>query len=256
MDRKLYDYLPMFLHTVQELMALMNAQQPEADALWQATDDVMNERYVDSSTEYGVKRWESILQITPKAIETMTERKNRIKQRIGLILPYTLPWLRTSLASQYGADNFSAYLEKYVLYLAVNPSDEDSTRTLDALLESLQEIKPTNVILRAAFRFVHGIALGKVFSHYMTEAPLCGTLFCGTFPDISSIGESFINALAVDAELSGYPSDAAFCDEHLSGVYPETAAIGEAFTHAATIAAKLNNYPATAAFCGAAYCGE
>lgn len=211
MDRNLYDYLPAFLHTVQELMALMNAQQPEADALWQATDDVMNERYVDSSTEYGVARWESILQITPKALETLSERKARIKQRIGLILPYTLPWLKTSLASQFGAENYSVYLEKYTLYLAVNPTEEDDAKTLAALLESLREIKPANIILQAAFRFTHGLTLGKVFSHYLSASPLCGLLVCGTYLGISSLGESFANAATISATLNGYPANAAFC---------------------------------------------
>lgn len=211
MDRKLYDYLPAFLHTVQELMAIMNAEQPEADALWKATDDVMNERYVDSSTEYGVKRWESILQITPKAIESLTERKARIKQRIGLILPYTLPWLKTSLAAQFGADKYSVWLDKYTLYLAVNPTDEDTARTLNTLIESLAEIKPQNIILRAAFRFVHKIMLGKGFSHYLSESHLCGVLLCGTYPAIASLGESYSNAAAIAAQFSNYPANAAAC---------------------------------------------
>ena len=107
MDRQLYDYLPAFLHTVQELMEIMRAEQPEFDLLWKATDDVMNERYVDTATAYGVERWEMILQITPKASETLEIRKARIKQRIGLILPYTLPWLKTSLAAQFGEDKYS-----------------------------------------------------------------------------------------------------------------------------------------------------
>lgn len=211
MDRHLYDYLPAFLHTVHELMAIMQAEQPEFEALWKATDDVMNERYVDSATIYGVQRWESILQITPKATETLEERKSRIKQRIGLILPYTLPWLKTSLAAQFGADNYSVELDKYVLYLAVNPKDEDAENTLLNLLESLQEIKPAEMILRAAFRFVHGIRLGKVFSHYLTEAPACGTLICGTYPSTASLGESYKRGTIIAASLKNYPTEAAVC---------------------------------------------
>lgn len=211
MDRRLYDYLPPFLHTVHELMAIMQAEQPEFEALWQATDDVMNERYVDSATVYGVKRWETILQVTPKATETLEERKSRIKQRIGLILPYTLPWLKTSLATQFGADNYSVELDKYVLYLAVNPQDEDAENTLQNLLESLQEIKPAEMILRAAFRFVHGIKLGKVFSHYLTESPACGALICDTYPSTASLGESYTRGTIIAASLKNYPTEAAVC---------------------------------------------
>lgn len=211
MDRHLYDYLPAFLHTVHELMAIMQAEQPEFEALWQATDDIMNERYVDSATVYGVKRWESILQIAPKASETLEERKSRIKQRIGLILPYTLPWLKTSLAAQFGADNYSVELDKYVLYLAVNPADEDTESTLLNLLESLQEIKPAEMILRAAFRFVYGIELGKVFSHYLTSSPVCGALVCGTYPSIASLGESYLSSATIAASLKNYSTETTVC---------------------------------------------
>lgn len=211
MDRQLYDYLPAFLHTVQELMEIMRAEQPEFDLLWKATDDVMNERYVDTATTYGVERWETILQITPKASETLEIRKARIKQRIGLILPYTLPWLKTSLAAQFGEDKYSIWLDKYTLYLAVNPLDEETEQTLLSLLESLQELKPANVILQVAFRFLQGLRLGKTFSHYLDATPQCGTLVCGTYPDTATLGESYNTETRLAARLNNYPTATAVC---------------------------------------------
>ena len=211
MDRQLYDYLPAFLHTVQELMEIMRAEQPEFDLLWKATDDVMNERYVDTATVYGVERWETILQITPKASETLEIRKARIKQRIGLILPYTLPWLKTSLAAQFGEDKCSTWLDKYSLYLAVDPSDAETEQTLISLLESLQELKPANIILRTAFRLLHGLTLGKTFSHYLNETPQCGAIICGTYSDTATLGETITRETRLAAKLSNYPTATAVC---------------------------------------------
>lgn len=217
MDRNLYDYLPPFLHSVQELMTLMRAEQPEVENLWKATDDVLNERYVTSASEYGVKRWEHILQITPKVSETLPERKARIKSRIGLILPYTLPWLKTSLAAQFGADRYSTYLEKYTLYLAVDPQDEDTAATLDNFLLSLQEIRPVNIIFRMAFRFNRGLKLSKVFSQYITTAALCGQVLCGVLPHISTLGESYASAATTAAIFNSFPVNSAACGDIYCG---------------------------------------
>lgn len=211
MDRNLYDYLPPFLHTVHELMAIMNAEQPEFEDLWQATDDTLAERFVDSETAYGVARWEAILQIVPKQTDTLDDRKARIKQRIGMILPYTLLWLKQSLAAQYGETKYSAYVDKYMLYVAVNPKEEDDVLTLLNLAESLQEIKPANIILRAAFRFAYSLVIGKVLSTYKSDTVFCGELVCGTYPDIATLGARYSTAASIAAAILNYSSGAAVC---------------------------------------------
>ena len=183
MERQLCDYLPLFLHSVKELMEVTKSEQPEFNSLWEATGAVMNERYIDTATIYGVEHWETILQITPEAFETVDTRKARIKQRIGLTRPYTLPWLKTFLAAQFGDGKCSTWLDKYTLYIAVNPGINATDRVLSQLLESLCNIIPANIVLKDAFRFSKGLVVGKTFSHYLNDSiPQCGALICGTYP--------------------------------------------------------------------------
>lgn len=63
MDRLIIDYLPAVLCNVPEFKALMAAEQPEIEALWAEQKSVLENQFLVSATELGVKRWERILKI-------------------------------------------------------------------------------------------------------------------------------------------------------------------------------------------------
>ena len=78
MDRNLIDYLPQVLKEVRELKLLLQSEQVEIANLWGSIDNALNDQFVIDATEYGVKRWEKILGIIPKATEPLDARKFRI----------------------------------------------------------------------------------------------------------------------------------------------------------------------------------
>lgn len=106
-DRKLINYLPQSLQENRELAAIMEAEQPEIDNLWNSAEQALTNQFVLEATEDGVKRWESMLDIPPKGTDTIDERKFRILTKMNQELPYTLRKLEHTLTNLCGIDGFS-----------------------------------------------------------------------------------------------------------------------------------------------------
>ena len=105
-DRKLTDYLPSFLQEYRELNAIMEAEQPEINGLWDSAEQTLANQFVSIATENGVKRWESMLGISPKGTDTVDERKFRILTKVNHELPYSLRKLEHALINLCGIDGF------------------------------------------------------------------------------------------------------------------------------------------------------
>ena len=118
-DRFLIDYLPPYMQEYLEIKAIMQAEQPEIDALWSATEQVFANQYILDATEYGVMRWESMLDISPKATDTLDERKFRILTRLNQELPYTLTRLKEMLTVLCGADGFTIDLQANLYHIDI-----------------------------------------------------------------------------------------------------------------------------------------
>ena len=83
-------YLPSVLREVYEMQAVAQGENAALDGLWQGEEDLMNDQFIDSATENGVSRWESMLKIAPKATDTLTERKLNILVKLSGQHGYTL----------------------------------------------------------------------------------------------------------------------------------------------------------------------
>lgn len=118
-DRFLIDYLPPYMQEYLEIKAIMEAEQPEFNALWSAVEKTFADQYILDATEYGVMRWESMLNISPKATETLDERKFRILARLNQELPYTLTKLKELLTVLCGADGFSIELQANQYHIVI-----------------------------------------------------------------------------------------------------------------------------------------
>ncbi len=106
-NRKLIDYIPSFLQEYQGLNAIMETEQPEIDGLWNSAKQTLANQFILEATESGVKRWESMLGISPKGTDTLDERKFRILTKMNQELPYTLRKLEQTLTNLCGVDGFS-----------------------------------------------------------------------------------------------------------------------------------------------------
>lgn len=141
LDRKLIDYLPPVLQSVMEFAAITDAQQPEIEAVWDALDLVMNNQFIDTATEAGVKLWEQELGIVPLASDTLEDRKARILFQWNNHSPYTMKYLKEKLYEVCG-DNYEIELNDYTLKILTHLSVYGEIENIQTLSENI----PANIL--------------------------------------------------------------------------------------------------------------
>ncbi len=129
-DRKLIDYLPPVLQNVMELVAITDAQQPEIEAAWDALKLVMNNQFIDTATEPGVKLWEQELSIVPLASDTLDDRKRRLKAAWTYGVVYTYNWLVNWLKTACGENISLPTINEYTIRVSL-PVSVDYLHILD-----------------------------------------------------------------------------------------------------------------------------
>ena len=138
-DRKLINYLPHFMQEYFEMQKIMDAEQPEVDHVWSEVDNVLADQFILDATENGVKRWESMLGISPKDTDSLDERKFRILTKLNQELPYTLRKLEQALNNLCGNDMFSIELRaaEYHIEIKLGLSNQNSYEEVSNLLRKM-----------------------------------------------------------------------------------------------------------------------
>jgi len=148
MDRRIIEYLPHVLRSVTEYRELMEAEQPELEALWAAQDAVLADQYVVTANEYGISRWEAMLGIFPKDTDGLEMRRARVLSMLRLKLPYTKRWLAAWLDDLCGEGNYSLAISAYTIMLDLGydriPEAEKLAGDIYAMLEA---VRPANMVL-------------------------------------------------------------------------------------------------------------
>lgn len=162
-NRQLIDYLPPFIQEYVEMKHIMSTEQPEIDDLWTACDDVLNEQFILYASEVGVKRWESLIGITPKDTDSLDERRFKILSKMNQELPYTMTKLQEALTALCGAGNFSVKLQPADYYIEIRLALTKSKEYQDAL-DLLDKMIPANLIPNVSIMFNTHEVLGE-FRH-------------------------------------------------------------------------------------------
>lgn len=147
MERKLIHYLPYAVREFAEFKGITTGEQPEFELAWSLTEELLDNQFVYTAGDYGLSRWESMLEITPKATDTLEERRFRILARLGELLPYTMTWLRTTLKALCGQDNFSVFMEEGSYLLSVTVTDAVRKKS-EYVAEMLERVVPVNIVFQ------------------------------------------------------------------------------------------------------------
>lgn len=167
-DRYLLDYLPPYMQEYLEMKAILQAEQPEIDALWSSVETAFANQYIMDATEYGVKRWETMLHISPKATETLDERKFRILTRLNQKLPYTLVRLREMLTSLCGEDGFTIDLQadQYHITIKLGVGNHNNYQAVNELLANMI---PANMTQAISILYNTHDALAEFTHQYLSQ---------------------------------------------------------------------------------------
>ena len=81
--------LPVYHRNIYEFKQIAEAQTPELEALLNAIEFVLDNFYIDTATEYGINRFESIMGLTYEEGDTLETRRFRVLTKWNDQIPYT-----------------------------------------------------------------------------------------------------------------------------------------------------------------------
>ncbi|WP_019555192.1 putative phage tail protein [Propionispira raffinosivorans] len=154
-------YYPSVVKEAKEFHEIAARENEMFKIIWLALDDCLNDQFILDSTKNGVSRREIMLKITPKASDTLDERKFRLLMRYNEMLPYTVPDLKQKLANLCGANGYRINLVNNLFSLEVRV-ELIAKKNLESVQEMLERIVPMNMTLFVDLLYNQHFTLGKL----------------------------------------------------------------------------------------------
>ncbi|MBO5704556.1 MAG: DUF2313 domain-containing protein [Alphaproteobacteria bacterium] len=142
MDKDIRNYWTAMVKGVGEFQQIAVAENPEFNSLTTCLTRLLNDTFIKDATEYGVKRWEKILNIIPGADDTLDDRKAKILSLLNLTLPYTYKMLDGVVASIL--DDYTMYIREYTLTLEATFKSDNEYHDI---LNLFGHVVPKNLII-------------------------------------------------------------------------------------------------------------
>ena len=167
MATDLMKYIPPILQDVAEFKALAIAENPEFDEGWIASANIRYDQFIMTLTENGLKRWEGILDITPKLTDTLDLRRFRILARLNEQTPYTYRTVKGQIELLCGENNYTFDLQNEIYKLKVRVGLAAKGK-LDEVNLTLRKTVPANIVIDLALLYNQHMTLG-LFTHQMLK---------------------------------------------------------------------------------------
>lgn len=155
-------YLPPFMQSYKEPVAALEAENPEFQIIWKATDKVLRNRFISTADEYGISRFEKMLGIYPSEEDTLESRRSRIQSKWFTTIPYTMKMLLSKLVALCGENNFTV-TKQFSVYQIYIETDLEMFGQIDELERVLQAILPCNIVINTLNK-IPCFIVGKVFA--------------------------------------------------------------------------------------------
>jgi hypothetical protein len=161
LERKLIDYLPPVERDIAEFDAILTmAEQPEMSTSWDAVHDVLNDQFISDATENGVSRFEKIMNIIPKATESLDSRKFTLLARVSEQPPFTITTLKKQLETLCGEDNYEVFrdVDAKILYVRIAIAAKSDFNDVGILLN---RVVPANMEIDLSVKYIQHDALSE-----------------------------------------------------------------------------------------------
>lgn len=139
-------YFPDIMKEVREFKAIAVAENPEMELIYTAIEDVMDSSFIGTAKEYGLARFERIVKLTPKATDTLDERRFRALAKFNEDTPYTVKKLRELLNTLCGEDGYLLEINNNEFRLRVKVALK-SKKNREAVEELTEKIAPVNMVI-------------------------------------------------------------------------------------------------------------
>lgn len=145
-------HLPPVLRGVREIEAIMAAEQPDVALLWRAAEDALDNQFLESATEHGIARRESMLTIVPFSSDTLDDRRFRLQTRYNENIPYTRRGLMLLLEALCGREGYDIAFKTEALTVDVKVALVAKKQTL-AVAEMLERILPYEMAFSVTLKY-------------------------------------------------------------------------------------------------------
>lgn len=162
-NAEIQQHQPEILKEYREFQMLAEAENPELTECWTAAHNLLSDQFIDTLTENGCKRWEKILDIHAMGMDTLQERRFRIKARINETLPYTYRRIEQILNSICGVDGYEMVLfhKAYTLMIKIELT---SRKEYEYIKTIMKRVAPANLLLDITIRYNQHYKL-KAYRH-------------------------------------------------------------------------------------------
>ena len=185
----LIEYLPPIVSKIREIKEICAAEQPEFDLLEKQVDQILANMFILLADKEGIERFEQELNITPKAGDTLEDRRLNVLSRankskvtaaliIGIVSNYSAA---TELIKDFNNDELKIVLN----------ADASSLQTI---YEILDEKIPLNVYYDFLLQRTYNVGVkisSKIYEMYDKAAGDQET--CGNEKQITSITKTAYN---------------------------------------------------------------
>lgn len=163
----LIDHLPPYIQKYREMQVIMNAENPDVQAVEDASEIVKNNMFVLHADEAGIERYERMLGLTPSKDDSLYKRQTRVLTYYANDTIYTLHDLIEYMDVICGAGNYTLELipDKYTINIEVSPNDDDLTNTIASML---MNVLPANMVYKVVLKFNRHNVLSK-YPTYLLE---------------------------------------------------------------------------------------
>lgn len=143
--RKLIDYYPPVIAAIKDMQEIVKGQQPLIDELWDAVSFVTENQFIDTATEEGTQQWEEELGIVPSSLDTLAQRKKRLKNKWVPDNRFTMIWLYDWLRQVSERNDIKKPTVKDYVLTVTLPAIVDYL----SIFSDLEMYKPANIAVKS-----------------------------------------------------------------------------------------------------------
>lgn len=164
--KKLIDYLPPIMQNFTEIKQITKVEQTEVNSLDFEIGRVLDNAFIEDCDEYGIKKYEKLVGVTPTAQDTLESRKSRVLIRWNDFIPYSYRVLIRKLNIFCGVNNYdiSGDLKNYELFISTHLSIVGQATELEKMLDKMLPVP----IVFTLFNNLEYELIGHAHSHGVT----------------------------------------------------------------------------------------
>ena len=162
----LLDYWMPLLRKLKEFKEIAKTEELELRYILEAIDRTLDNMFITTADEYGIKRFENMMGIVAEETDTLDTRRFRVLTKWNNYVPYTEPELYRRLLSICGSEDAFDIEEHYKDYWLSITTHLGVTGAFDMVANTLDDMLPCNLVLELKNRIEekprHTLYLGGV----------------------------------------------------------------------------------------------